>query len=265
MRAFLTNSFTKSLRFGALALLTILFVGYVSVLRVMAQTTPQPRGQEVSDDEGIPVLIKHLPDWQNVRSRAMFANNGRDLQNTLGARPILNLIEFVSGTEAVTADYDAGKLVIVEFPTPQFSVAADERINQFLAGPGQNSQTVYRRIGNYNAMVLDAPDAAAAGSLLDQVKYEKGVQWLGENPFLQKRAERNFVVTTSDIFLSTVIVIVFGIGLSIVGGLGVGVVFFFFRERERASRTEYTDAGGMTRLNLDGYTPDIAAPGLLRD
>ncbi|MEP6849168.1 MAG: hypothetical protein ABI999_09960 [Acidobacteriota bacterium] len=265
MRAFPSISFAKSFRFWSLALLAGLFMACGGVLPLNAQTASQPRGQEVSDDEGIPVLIKHLPDWQNVRSRAMFANNDKDLQNALGARPVLNLIEFVPGTEAVTADYDAGKLVIVEFPTPQFSVAADERIQQFLAGPGRDSQTIYRRIGNYNAMVLDAPDAAAAAALLDQVKYEKGVQWLGENPFLQKRAERHFVVTTSDIFLSTVLVIVLGIGLSIVGGLGVGVAFFFFRERERALRTQYTDAGGMTRLNLDGYTPDIGAPGLLQD
>ncbi|MEP7074618.1 MAG: hypothetical protein ABI878_02320 [Acidobacteriota bacterium] len=265
MRAFLSISFAKSLRFRSLALVAGLLMAFAGDLPINAQTASQPRGQEVSDDEGIPVLIKHLPDWQNVRSRAMFANNYKDLQNALGARPVLNSIEFVPGMEAVTADYDAGKLVIVEFPTPQFSIAADERIQQFLADQGQNSQTIYRRIGNYNAMVLDAPDAGAAAALLDQVKYEKGVQWLGENPFLQKRAERHFVVTTSDIFLSTVLVIVLGIGLSIVGGLGAGVAFFFFRERERASRTQYTDAGGMTRLNLDGYTPDIGTPGLLRD
>ena len=89
--------------------------------------------------------------------------NSDDLGKALGARPILNLIEFTPGTEAVTAHYDAGTLLIVECPSPQVSVETDGRLTQFLAEPGQNSQTVYRRIGNYNAMVLDAtnPESAA--------------------------------------------------------------------------------------------------------
>jgi hypothetical protein len=175
------------------------------------------------------------------------------------------LIEFVPGTEAVAAQYDAGTLVIVEFESPQVSAETDGRLTQFITGPGQNSQTVYRRIGNYNAMVLDASDPTAAAALLDEVKYQKNVQWLGENPFRYRRAERNFVVTTSDIFLSTVLVIVLGMGLSIVGGLAFGIVFFYLREQRRAGMTQFTDAGGMTRLNLDGFTPEIPSSKLLKD
>ena len=232
-------------------------------MSVLAES--QPKSQEVADSDGIPVLLKHLPEWEKVRPQAVFVTNVVDLQSALGSRPILNLVEFTPGTEAVSARYDAGTLLIVEFPTPQGSVDADARITKFLNGPGQNSQTVYRRIGNYNVMVLDTSDTEAAEALLTQVKYEKNVQWLGENPFLSKRAERAFVVTTSDIFLSTVLVIVLGMGFSIVGGLGVGVVFFYLRERERAGRTQYTDAGGMTRLNLDGFTPEIVPSKLLKE
>jgi len=114
-------------------------------------------------------------------------------------------------------------------------------------------------------MVLDAANPGAATALLDQVKYEKNVQWLGENPFMYRRAERNFVVTTSDIFLSTVVVIVLGMGLSILGGTLGGIVFFYLREQKRSTRSQFTDAGGMTRLNLDGFTPDIAPSKLLKD
>ena len=246
-------------------LLCLLLVVAEPVLCVDQAPEALPKSQEISDGDGIPVLIKHLPDWQNVSSQTAFANNSDDLRRDLGPRPILNLIEFVPGTEAVTAHYDAGTLLIVEFPSPQVSVETDGRLTQFLAGPGQNSQTVYRRIGNYNAMVLDVTSTDAATALLDQVKYEKNVQWLGENPFMYKRAERSFVVTTSDIFLSTVLVIVLGMGLSIVGGLASGVVFFFLREKRRAAMTQFTDAGGMTRLNLDGFTPDIVPSNMLKD
>lgn len=262
-----TNSVYKianALYLAVFLLAVLIFAGH-SLLAAVPTANEQPKSQEVSDSDGIPVLIKHLPDWENVRANAVFANSPVALHAALGGRPILDLIEFTPGTEAVSAHYDAGTLLIVEFPTPQGSVDADKRIAQFLQGPGQNSQIVYKRIGNYNAIVLDATDTNAATALLDQVKYEKSIQWLGENPFLSKRAERSFVILTSDIFLSTVVVIVLGIAFAIVGGLGVGIVFFYMRERTRAGRSQFTDAGGMTRLNLDGFTPDIAPSRLLKD
>ena len=91
------------------------------------------KSQEVSEKEGIPVLVKHLPDWENARNRASYILNADDLQNALGARPVLSLIDFTGGTEAVTAPYPQGKLLIVEFTTPQGSVDADNKIKQSLA------------------------------------------------------------------------------------------------------------------------------------
>jgi len=206
----------------------------------------------------------HLPDWQKVRSSATFTNSVAGLEVVLGKRAALDAIEFVPGTEAVTAPYEAGKLVIIEFPSPAASVEADTKINQVLTIGGDGSQTVYRRIGNYNAFVFDVTNPEAAAGLLGQVKYEKSIQWLGKDPFYYNRAERNFVVTTSDIFLSTVLVIVLGMGFSVVAGLGFGVAFFYVRDQKRSQMSEYSDAGGMTRLNLDHLTPDISPDRLLK-
>ncbi len=207
----------------------------------------------------MPVIVKHLPDYEQVRSHAVFAKNVGDLKKALGERPVLDQIDFAGGTEAVTAAYPPGKLLIVEYTSPQSSVEADQRFSAAVAGDGT---IAYRRIGNYNALVFDVTDPAAAGALLDQVKYEKHIQWLGENPFNRIR-ERNFIITTTDIFLSTVIVIVIGIVLALFGGVIVGYFYFLFREKQRAHVSTYTDAGGMTRLNLDGFTPDISPERLL--
>lgn len=217
--------------------------------------------QEVSEADGIPVLIKHLPEWETLRSQTTFATRVADLQPALGERPVLNIIEFIPGTEAVTAPYPAGKLVIVEFASPQMSVETDNKVKQFLNDSG-NTTTAYRRIGNYNAFVFDIADASSAQALLDQVKYEKQTQWLGRNPFLIT-AERAFVLTTSDIFLSTAMAIVFGMGGAIVIGIFVGYLFFYFRDGKRSKMHKFSDAGGMTRLNLDGYTPEIGSERLL--
>jgi hypothetical protein len=235
-----------------------IFASTCILSQVPAPTRPS---QELSEVDGIPVLIKHLPDWEKVRNSTIFTTNRYDLKIALGERPILDLIDFTTGTEAVTAQYDAGKLLIVEYTSPQVSVDADNKFKFALAESG-DLNTAYRRIGNYNAFVFDATDMAAANALLDQVKYEKQVQWLGDNPF-RISAERAFVLTTADLFLSTVLVIVIGIGVSIIGGLIVGIVYFQTRERRRAALTSFTDAGGMTRLNLDGFTPDIQPERLL--
>jgi hypothetical protein len=54
-------------------------------------------------------------------------------------------------------------------------------------------------------------------------------------------------------------------GLATVAGLVTGIVYFRLREGRRAAMTSHTDAGGMTRLNLDGLTPDISPAALLKD
>jgi hypothetical protein len=227
-----------------------------------AQSSIPYKSQEVSETDGVPVLLKHLPEWETVRHQAVFANGPGQLEALLGERPILGEIEFVAGTEAVAAPYDAGKLVIVEYSSPQLSAEADARFKAFIAREG--SSTAYRRIGNYNVLVLDPTSGSAAEALIDQVKYEKQIQWLGDNPF-RISAERAFVLTTSDIFLSTVLVILMGIGFSLAVGIAAGYVYFRYRESRRMALPVHTDAGGMTRLNLDGLSADITSDRLLSD
>jgi len=250
------------LRFLILAVFLMLSPVLSTVSAQSQAPAPEAKSLE-SNDDGVPVLVMHLPDWQKVRSSATFTDSVAGLEKAIGKRAALDAVEFVPGTEAVTAPYEAGKVVIIEFPSPHASVEADNKINQVLASTGEN--TTYRRIGNYNAFVFDVTNPEAAAGLLDQVKYEKQIQWLGKDPFYYNRAERNFVVTTSDIFLSTVFVIVLGMGMSIVAGLGFGITYFYFRNQKRSQMAEFSDAGGMIRLNLDHLTPDISPKHLLKD
>lgn len=236
-----------------------LFVLFLTVGGAFAQF----KSQEVSDEDGVPVLIKNLPDWENARNRATLTNKTDDLRAALGERPVLELIDFAGGTEAVTAPYDAGKLLIVEYTNPQSSVEADNLFKQRLAEKPSNPPTVYRRIGNYNAFVFDAKDETAANALLDQVRYDKTVQWLGTDPFYEKKAERFFAIRAADIFLSTVLIIVGGLVLAILTGIGVGLIYFRIREQQRATMTAFSDAGGMTRLNLDDLSEPVSNDRLL--
>lgn len=235
------------------------------VILAQPQNAPAIKSQEVSEADGVPVLLKHLPEWENVRNSAAFTTNIDDLRQALGERPVIDLIDFSGGTEAVTAAYPQGKLLIVEYAAPQASVEMDNKTAQRLAEIGQPQNIVYRRIGNYNAFVFDAPDPAAANALLDLVKYQKEVQWLGENPFMLRRAEYAFIQTTSQLFVATTLAIILGIGLSVLCGLIVGVIFFYMRDQKRATMEAFSDAGGMTRLNLDDLSVRIVPKGFLKD
>lgn len=219
----------------------------------------------ISEQGKIPVLIKHLPDWENIRNSAAYILNGDDLRKALGERSVFDLINPGNGVEAVTASYPQGKLLIVEYPTPQASIETDALIKQRLTEIGQDPPIYYRRIGNYNAFVFDATDEAAANALLDQVKYEKYVQWLGENPMPQILAEREFAIGMGELFLSTVIFIAVGFGSTVLAGIIAGLLVFYIREQKRATTHIFTDAGGMTRLNLDGLTPEALNERLLKD
>ena len=251
---------TLFIRFLILIFAVLFFGGNVYTQN---NSLSQIKSQEISEKEGIPVLVKHLPDWENARNRASYILNAEDLQNALGARPVLSSIDFAGGTEAVTAAYPPGKLLIVEFTTPQGSVDADNKIRQKLSENGQISPVFYRRIGNYNAFVFDASDEASANALLDQVKYEKNIQWLGEDPFAFKRAERAFIESTSSLFVSTTLAIAGGLGLSVLVGIVVGFTFYFMSVKKRAGMEAFSDAGGMTRLNLDGLSAQTSSDRLL--
>jgi hypothetical protein len=246
-------------KFRYFVVLTIFLLYISQTFAVFAQN----KSQEYSEEDGIPVLTKHLPDYENVVNRATYILNANDLRNALGDRPITDAIDFTGGTEAVTVQYPQGKLLIVEYTTPQLSVEADSKIQQKLSETAQKPPIYNRRIGNYSAFVFDATEEASANALLDQIQYEKDVRWLGKDPFALKRAERFFVLQASDLFTNIFLGIAGALGFTVVAGVLIGISFFYFREQKRSKLAVFSDAGGMTRLNLDGFTPEIMPDRLL--
>ncbi len=239
---------------------------FFSVSAIFAQkgATP-PTVTEVIMVEEIPPIIKHLPDWKNVRDRAVYITSKEDLQESLGGRPGFDLISFEGGTEAVTASYDDGKLLIVEYTTPQFSIDADNRVKQYFETNQSSPPTYFKRVGNYEVFVFDAADETAARDLIDQVKYEKTVQWLGKDPYLYQKAERAYLKMTSEVFISSFISIALGIGFAVSSGIGLGFLIFYLRKQKRDAMRSFSDAGGMVRLNLDELTSDFSTDRLLKD
>ena len=156
--------------------------------------------------------------------------------------------------------------MVVEYHTPQLAKDNDEliigKIHE-LWKLGQPAPIGYRRVGNYSVFVFDAPDEATAKQLIDQVKYEQVVQWLGDNPNILKEAERRYVETTLGVFIA----VLKASGFALVACLGLGGLIgalLFSRRRSRQTALEaYSDAGGMLRLNIDEMTPQTDPARLL--
>jgi hypothetical protein len=214
-----------------------------------------------NDRDEIPVLVKHLPNWEKASSRAVYLLDIDTLTLALEPfQPLLAVLNFNAGEEAVLANYEPAQLLMVENTTPQLATDADARIQQKLTelrAAGQSPNTYYRRIGNYSAFVFNAPDQATADGLLNQITYEKTVSWLGDNPYPLQQAQRNYTQTMGGVILA----VVQGAGLAIlicglVGGV-FGALVFRQRRRRQAQSTAFSDAGGMLRLNLDEMTPQL--------
>lgn len=222
----------------------------------------------------VPPLVLHLPEWERQHETLQPTGVGYAvrlpvLQALVGDRgqPVLEVIDFEGGAEAATARYEAGRLVVVEFPTPQHSVDADAAINariNELRAAGQPVPAVYRREGNYSVFVFDAPDAAAAEQLAAGVKYEKDVRWLGRNPHADEIVARQYTSAMGGAIITAVITTGLGIALCLLVGGGIGTVIFMRRRARIAEQEVYSDAGGMLRLNLEELNAPPAGAGLLR-
>ncbi len=211
---------------------------------------------EANENE-IPVLVKHLPDWETAQAHAAYAVSLASLKNIIEGQPVLDALDFIEGTEAVVAPYDSSQLAILEYTTPQIAADNDARVKESinkLRGENQPAPSAYRRVGNYSVFVFNAPNAQTAEKLIDQVHYEQLVQWLGDNPRALQRAQHEYAATTAAVILS----VLKASGLALILCLGVGVMFggivFLRRRAEQTANAAYTDAGGLMRLNLDNLS-----------
>ena len=219
-------------------------------------------------ENDIPVLIKHLPSPGEAQKNAVYLNSFADLHRLPFQHSVFDAVQSGGNADAVLATYGPSKVLIVEFNTPQLATENDQRIIariQELWKLGQPAPTAYRRVGNYSVFVFDAPDEQTAKQLIDQVKYEQVVQWLGENPNILKEAEKRYVNTTLGVLVAVVKASGYALVLCLgMGGL-IGALLFSYRRSQQKDMTAFSDAGGMLRLNLDELSAETDPGRLLRE
>ena len=258
--------------FLKLIVLVSLLVAAADVSR--SQSTHPAQGQvrndkpATLDEDGIPPLIQHLPSPEEAQKKAVYLKSFADLDKLGLQQPVLSAIQSGGDADAALATYAPSKVLIIEFHTPQLAADNDQRIIariHELWRLGQPAPTAYRRVGNYSVFVFDAPDEQTAKQLIDQVKYEQVVQWLGDNPNILKEAEKRYINTTLGVLVAVLKASGYAALLCIgVGGL-IGGLLFSYRRAQQKDVTAFSDAGGMLRLNLDEMTAETNPSRLLRE
>ena len=223
---------------------------------------------QIDKGEGeIPVLVKHLPDWEQAQKRVLFLAGFKSLQSLVPDQSVLSSLDSQGDADAVIATYGDARLLIVEFNRPQLAGDNDRVMTakiQELRSQNQPIPSSYRRVGNYSVFVFKASEQVA-NDLTNKVQYEQVVQWLGDNPYWLKEAQRRYTETTLGVLLA--VVKASGLTLVLCFGLGglIGGILFTRRRAQQAATDAFSDAGGMLRLNLDEMTPQTNPARLLPD
>jgi hypothetical protein len=227
-------------------LLRITFLLLIFTASAFPQATKQASTTEIAE---ISDIVQNIPDWETAKDRAKYIRTSAELKKHFPTQPVIDLISFKGGVESVTADYEQGRLLIVEYPTPQMAIEADLKFNEFFA---QNLVGVYyRKIGNYSVFLFGTADEQTAAAFIDRIDYGKTVQWLGEDPYYFGKVEKYYAETLTGALVSSFLFIGIAIAATTVLGLLLGVVLFYRREKTRHEAGVFSDAGGMTRLNID--------------
>jgi len=206
----------------------------------------------------IPVLVKHLPRWEEAQRRVVYLAGFRSLRAVIPDQPLLESVSSEGDADAVAVNYGPTQFLIVEYNTPQLAGDNDRSIVakiEELRTQGQLVPSAYRRVGNYSVFVFNAPDEQAAKELIDQVEYAQVVQWLGDNPFMLEKAQREYYETTAGVLVAVVKASGLSLLLCLAAGGFIGALLFSRRRAQQRHAETFSDAGGMLRLNIDEITP----------
>lgn len=216
-----------------------------------------------------PLLPTYLPDQSKIANSEKYLVGPEAVARIAQISDLKDVIEFVAGTHAAVADYNNGNgkmsIILIEFQSPQFAVDGLAKIQSHFNSLSQDEQKkrILRRVGNYALEAVNVSDPVTAEEVLKQVKYMVRVHWEGKSaadipiPFrpIAPSALRE-VVQTGQLLLATF----YWIGMLVVGaalsGIFIGGGFFYWRRSQRQKlglQESFTDAGGMTRLNLNDY------------
>ncbi len=216
-----------------------------------------------------PLLPTYLPDQSKIANSEKYLVGPEAIARISAISDLKDAIDFTGGTHATVADYNNGNgkmsILLIEFQSPQFAVDGLAKIQAHFnsLSPDEQKKRILRRVGNYAVEAVNVSDPKTAEEVLKQVKYMVRVHWEGKNasdiPIAFRPPDPSAlreVIQTGQLLVATF----YWIGILLVGavlsGIFIGGAFFYWRRAQRRKLgrgDDFTDAGGMIRLNLDDY------------
>lgn len=217
----------------------------------------------------IPLLPTYLPDQHKIPASEKYIVGNEAVSQISAISDLKEAIDFTGGTHAAVAEYSNGSgkmsVILVEFQSPQFATDGLARIQQHFSSLPLEEQKkrILRRVGNYAVEAVNVSDPKAAEELLGQIKYMARVYWEGKGISdipLQFRPPDPVSIREAVQTGQFIVAAFYWIGMLVLGAVLTGVfaggAFFYWRRLQRRKLgldETFSDAGGMTRLNLDDY------------
>jgi hypothetical protein len=173
------------------------------------------------------------------------------------------------GADAAVADFEQPggepfRLVLVDYQTPQLAADAERSLRAAFdaLAPEERAHRILKREGNFMLEATGVVDRAAAERVVGSVDYAISIKMLkGADPISQSGLNVNEEAYKAALVFFNSFAFV---GLCFLGALACGLVAgaIVFRNRRRAAANVFSDAGGMTHLDLTSPTrkPLGAAP-----
>ena len=233
----------------------------------IAETVLAQMQSDLPPTSDLPLLPTYLPDQNKLPATEKYLVGPEAIAQISALSDLKEAIDFTGGTHAALAEYNNGSgkmsVILIEFQSPQFATDGLSKIQQHFnaLSPEEQKKRVLRRVGNYAVEAVNVSDPKAAEELIGQMKYMARVYWEGKGMAsipLQFRppdpvALREIIQTGQFIVAAF-----YWIGILVAGAMVTGVftggAFFYWRRAQRRKlglNETFSDAGGMTRLNLD--------------
>lgn len=216
-----------------------------------------------------PLLPTYLPDQNKILASEKYLVGPEAISQIPVLSDLKDAIDFTGGTHAAMAEYKNGEgkmaIILVEFQSPQFATEGLAKIQQHFnsLSPEEQKKRLLRRVGNYAVEAVNVADTKAAEELLKQIKYMARVHWEGKGMAaipLQFRPPDPTSIREAVQTGQFIVAAFYWIGMLVLGAVFTGVfaggAYFYWRRSQRRKAgmdVVFSDAGGMTRLNLDDY------------
>jgi hypothetical protein len=217
----------------------------------------------------LPLLPTYLPEQNKLAASEKYLVGPTAFSQLPALSDLKDVIDFTAGTHAAMAEYSNGggkmSVLLIEFQSPQFATDGLQKIQQHFNAlpPEEQKKRILRRVGNYAVEAVNVADTKAAEELLGQIKYMARVHWEGKGIAsipLQFRPPDPIALQETLQTGRFIVATFYWIGVLVLGAIFTGIfaggAFFYWRRAQRRKggmEDAFSDAGGMTRLNLDDY------------